>query len=185
MAEAEQQLSRVGRAPVSIPKGAEVTIKGRHITVKGNLGTLEHDVHPAINIKQEEDTIVVSPSGEVDGNVRALGGLTRQLVTNMVVGVTEGFKKELELRGVGYRASVSGKILNLTLGFSHPVNYSIPEGITIETPSQTEIVVKGADKQAVGQVSADIRAYRPPEPYKGKGIRYKGEHIVMKEGKKA
>lgn len=176
-------MSRVANNPISIPKGVEVNIAGQAVTVKGGKGSMALDVHPAVQILQENNELKFQAVQGME-NSNALAGTTRALLNNMVTGVSEGFEKKLQLVGVGYRAQAQGKVLNLTLGFSHPVAYDVPEGITIETPSQTEIVVKGSDKQQVGQVAANIRAYRPPEPYKGKGIKYSNEQIVRKEAKK-
>lgn len=145
---------------------------------------MKHDAHPLVDVKQEDGLLKFAARNN-SKNARALSGTTRALIQNMVTGVSDGFERKLEINGVGYRAQAQGKVLNLTLGFSHPVNFNIPEGITIETPSQTEIIVKGMDKQKVGQVAANIRDYRPPEPYKGKGVRYTGERIIRKEAKKA
>jgi len=168
---------------LAIPAGVTLTVDGQALTIKGAKGSLMHKVHPSVEIVQEADAVRFAPRGG-DTTFLALVGTTRALASSMVKGVTSGFEKKLELVGVGYRAQAQGKVLNLSLGFSHPVAYNVPEGITIETPSQTEILVKGIDKQVVGQVAADIRGYRPPEPYKGKGVRYAGEHIVRKEAKK-
>lgn len=176
-------MSRVAKNPVSVPSGVSVTLSGQELTVKGSKGELKRTVHDAVEIKHEENTLTfAAKDGVANGN--AFAGTMRSLVNSMVVGVSDGFEKKLQLVGVGYRAQAQGKTLNLTLGFSHPVNYEVPEGITVETPSNTEVVVKGADKQLVGQVAANIRAYRPPEPYKGKGVRYADEHIRRKEAKK-
>jgi large subunit ribosomal protein L6 len=175
-------MSRIAKDPVVIPAGVDVKFEGQLVTVKGSVGTLSLDVHPTVEIKQEDSQLIFAPAeGEKSW---ALAGTTRALLNNMVVGVTKGFEKKLQLNGVGYRAKATGNVLNLTLGFSHPVNYELPEGVKVETPSQTEVVVKGADKQQVGQVAAEIRAYRPPEPYKGKGVRYADEHVRRKEAKK-
>jgi large subunit ribosomal protein L6 len=175
-------MSRIAKDPVVIPAGVDVKFEGQLVTVKGSVGTLSLDVHPTVEIKQEDSQLNFAPAeGEKSW---ALAGTTRALLNNMVVGVTKGFEKKLQLNGVGYRAKATGNVLNLTLGFSHPVNYELPEGVKVETPSQTEVVVKGADKQQVGQVAAEIRAYRPPEPYKGKGVRYADEHVRRKEAKK-
>ena len=174
-------MSRIANKPVDILKGAEVTISGKTVSVKGPKGNMSMDLHESVNIEQDGDQLKLSAA---DAKAVAMTGTMRSLVNNMVVGVSQGFEKKLELIGVGYRAQAQGNTLNLSLGFSHPVNYAVPEGITIETPSQTEILVKGVDKQKVGQVSAEIRAYRPPEPYKGKGVRYSDEYVVRKEAKK-
>jgi len=176
-------MSRVAKAPVAIPAGVEVTINGQEVTVKGSKETMTWGVHELVEVKQEENNLIFS-GREGKKNSWQFAGTTRALINNMVIGVSTGFQKKLELNGVGYRAKATGKTLNLTLGFSHPVDYVLPEGITAETPSQTEIVLKGADKQQVGQVAAEIRAFRPPEPYKGKGIRYSDEHVRRKEAKK-
>lgn len=169
--------------PVTIPSGVSVSVSGQALEVKGSKGVMTHVVHDQVGINQEADSINFLPCAETKP-VYALVGTTRALMNNMIKGVSEGFERKLELVGVGYRAQAQGKVLNLTLGFSHPVEYPVPEGITIETPSQTEILVKGIDKQVVGQVAAEIRAFRPPEPYKGKGVRYSDERIVRKEAKK-
>ena len=177
-------MSRIGKKPVDLPKGVEVTLNGQHLKVKGPKGELELNVHPEMTVKVDEGVMTVErPSDQKEH--RALHGLTRALVANMVTGVSEGFQKTLEIIGVGYRADAKGKVLDLALGFSHPVQYQVPEGLTIETPNQTTVVIKGADKQAVGQAAAVIRGFRPPEPYKGKGIRYQGEHVRRKAGKTA
>lgn len=176
-------MSRVANNPISIPSGVQVSLAGQSIDVKGSKGELSHNIHPLVEVNQE-DAQLKFKAKDSSGGAKALAGTTRALVNNMVTGVSQGFEKKLQLVGVGYRAQAQGKQLNLTLGFSHPVEYPVPEGISIETPSQTEIVVKGVDKQQVGQVAANIRAYRPPEPYKGKGVRYADEHIVRKEAKK-
>ncbi|MDG6779179.1 50S ribosomal protein L6 [Thiomicrorhabdus sp. zzn3] len=176
-------MSRIAKAPVVVPAGVEVTLNGNAVTVKGSKATLTKEINPAVEITQADGTVTFAPvEGAANGWAQA--GTARALVNNMVTGVTDGFEKKLQLVGVGYRAQAQGKVLNLTLGFSHPVEHPVPEGITIETPSQTEIVVKGADKQLVGQVAADIRGYRPPEPYKGKGVKYADERILRKEAKK-
>ena len=178
-------MSRIAKLPVKLPQGVAATIAADAVTVKGAKGALTIKVGDGISVAQKDQTLVVSIAEGKSTNERvAAAGAARANLANMVQGVTRGFERKLELVGVGYRAAVQGKSLNLTLGFSHPVNFPVPEGITIETPSQTEIVVKGMDRQKVGQVAAVIRGYRPPEPYKGKGVRYTGEKIVMKEGKK-
>lgn len=169
--------------PVTIPSGVTISVNGQGLEVKGSKGALTHEVHAEVEINQEADSVSFAPRTE-SKPVYALVGTTRALFSSMIKGVSEGFERKLELVGVGYRAQAQGKVLNLTLGFSHPVEYAVPEGITVETPSQTEILVKGIDKQVVGQVAAEIRAYRPPEPYKGKGVRYSNEHVVRKEAKK-
>ena len=169
--------------PLDIPAGVEVNINNDVINVKGSKGAMEHKLHNSVEIKKDDNVLTLIPRENVP-NSGAQAGTARSLLNSMIVGVTAGFEKKLELVGVGYRAKAEGKSVNLTLGFSHPVNYALPEGITAETPSQTEIVIRGVDKQRVGQVAADIRAFRPPEPYKGKGVKYAGEHIVRKEAKK-
>jgi len=176
-------MSRVAKNPVQLPSGVDIKIDGQAVTVKGGKGSLEHTVHSSVTIKQDDKVLTFAPR---DGSktAMALAGTTRALLNNMVVGVTSGFEKKLQLVGVGYRAQAQGQKLNLTLGFSHPVEYAVPEGVAVETPSQTEIIVRGADKQKVGQVAAEIRSYRPPEPYKGKGVKYADEVIVRKEAKK-
>lgn len=176
-------MSRVAKKPVSIPSGLEITIDGDQVKVKGSKGQLETTVHPLVEAKMEDGEVRVMPRVEKK-EAWALAGTTRANINNMVVGCSEGFERKLELRGVGYRAQAQGGKLNLTLGFSHPVEFEVPEGITVETPSQTEVLVKGVDKQKVGQVAAKIRAYRPPEPYKGKGVRYADEQVIIKEAKK-
>ena len=176
-------MSRIANKPVEIPSGVEVSISGQSVSIKGKNGNMSMDVNKKVQVNQEDNAVKFIGKDGVDGSV-AMAGTMRSLVNNMVVGVSQGFEKKLELIGVGYRAQAQGNKLNLTLGFSHPVVYDVPEGITVETPSQTEIVIKGADKQKVGQVSAEIRAYRPPEPYKGKGVRYSDERVIRKEAKK-
>ncbi|MDI9514860.1 MAG: 50S ribosomal protein L6 [Clostridiaceae bacterium] len=175
-------MSRIGRMPVEIPAGVDVKINGQEVTVKGPKGTLVETFHSNMVIKKEGNTLVVTRPNDEKTN-RALHGLTRSLLSNMVTGVTQGFEKHLEIVGVGFRAQKQGKKLVLTLGYSHPVEMEEPAGITIEVPSPDKIIVKGADKQAVGEVAAKIRMKRPPEPYKGKGIKYAGEVIIRKEGK--
>jgi large subunit ribosomal protein L6 len=176
-------MSRVGKKPVELGKDLTAEVKGQSVTIKGKKGSLTLDVSPDIEVKVDGNLVrVAQRSGGRVAN--ALAGTTRAHIANMVTGVTKGFEKKLELVGVGYRAAVQGKKLNLTLGFSHPVEYAIPQGITIETPSQNEIIVKGMDRRQVGQVAADLRDWRAPEPYKGKGVRYTGEHIELKEAKK-
>ena len=176
-------MSRVAKEPVELPSGVDFSQSGSTLTFKGGKGTLTMELNSEVELKQDDNTLSVAPRSGSRFST-AIAGTTRALLANMAKGVSEGFEKKLELVGVGYRAQAQGKKLNLTLGFSHPVVYDVPEGITVETPSQTEILVKGADKQAVGQVAAEIRRYRPPEPYKGKGVRYSDERVVMKEAKK-
>jgi len=176
-------MSRIAKKPVELIAGVEINISGQSITVKGKQGTLSLDLHEAVSVKQEGGALTFAPNDGSKGTM-ALTGTMRSLVNNMLIGVTKGYSKQLQLVGVGYRAQMQGNVLDLSLGFSHPVKYTIPEGITVETPSQTEINVKGADKQRVGQVCAEIRAYRPPEPYKGKGVRYSDERVIRKEAKK-
>lgn len=176
-------MSRVGKQPIALPQGVEVSIDGQRVTVKGAKGTLEHEVHTLNAVAVEDGELRVSPNDDSQA-ANALSGTTRAVLQNMVTGVSAGFERKLEIVGVGYRAAVQGSKLNLSLGYSHPVEYPIPDGISIETPSQTEVLIKGIDKQQVGQVAANIRAYRRPEPYKGKGVRYSGEQIVKKEAKK-
>lgn len=176
-------MSRIAKAAVAVPSGVNVSLDGQNFSVKGPKGQLSRTVQPGIQVSQEDGFLKVAPESE-SKEAWAMAGTIRALVNNMVVGVSDGFEKRLTLVGVGYRAQAKGKVLNLTLGFSHPIDYPVPEGIQIQTPSQTEIVVSGADKQRVGQVAAEIRAFRPPEPYKGKGVRYADEHVVRKEAKK-
>lgn len=176
-------MSRIANAPVSLPSGVEVTLKGQQIKVKGSKGELEWNVHELVSVKQEETVVKVS-ANDSSKHAVALAGTTRALVNNMVEGVSAGFEKKLTIIGVGYRAQAQGQKLNLTLGFSHPVVYEVPEGIKVTTPSNTEIVVTGIDKQRVGQVAAEIRSYRKPEPYKGKGVRYSDEYVLRKQAKK-
>jgi large subunit ribosomal protein L6 len=176
-------MSRIGKAPISVPSGVDVTIADRHISVKGPKGTLERDLPGEITVRQDGDTLLVERPNDERQN-RALHGLVRSLVNNMVVGVHEEFTKELEIIGVGYRAAAAGSSkLDLALGFSHPVSVDAPEGITFEVPTPNRIVVRGIDKETVGQVAANIRKLRKPEPYKGKGVRYLGEHVAKKAGK--
>jgi large subunit ribosomal protein L6 len=176
-------MSRIAKEPVELPKGVEFSLSGTTVTLKGSKGSLSMDLNSEVEVVHDDDKLAVKArSGSRFAG--AVSGTTRALLANMVHGVCEGFEKKLELVGVGYRAQAQGSKLNLTLGFSHPVEYKVPEGISVETPSQTEVVVKGIDKQKVGQVAAEIRHFRPPEPYKGKGVRYAGERIVMKEAKK-
>lgn len=176
-------MSRIANAPIEIPKGVETTLLGSVISVKGSKGNLQLDLHELVGVAQDGDVLNVSAKDE-SRQAGALAGTFRSLINNMVVGVSEGFQRKLELQGVGYRAKAQGKTVNLTVGYSHPIDYVLPEGVTAETPSQTEIVISGADKQLVGQVAAEIRKFRPPEPYKGKGIRYADERVYRKEAKK-
>ncbi|NVK31805.1 MAG: 50S ribosomal protein L6 [Gammaproteobacteria bacterium] len=177
-------MSRVAKAPVALASGVEMKLEDSVLTVKGSKGELKASVHGCVQMSVEEGVVTFRPQDDSIKEQWAHCGTARAIAANCVKGVTEGFEKRLELRGVGYRAAAQGQTLNLNLGFSHPVAYAIPAGITVETPTPTEVVVKGADKQVVGQVAANIRGYRPPEPYKGKGVRYVGEHVVMKEAKK-
>jgi large subunit ribosomal protein L6 len=176
-------MSRVAKAPISVASGVDVKISGQQVTIKGSKGTMDLMVNSDVVVEQDGNELRVKPAAESKA-AWAMAGTMRALLNNMVVGVSAGFEKKLQLVGVGYRAQAKGKTLDLSLGFSHPVNYAAPDGITIETPSQTEIVVAGCDKQKVGQVAAEIRSYRPPEPYKGKGVRYADEHVMRKEAKK-
>jgi large subunit ribosomal protein L6 len=180
-------MSRIGKMPVNLPNNVQVRVDtgNGEVTIKGPKGELKMRVHPAVNLQQENNVIRVVPVDAGDKSAGKYHGLVRSLVNNMVIGVSEGFKKELSLVGVGYRAAIKGKELSLTLGYSHPVVHQIPEGIEVKVDRQTEVIVSGADKELVGQVSADIRAYRKPEPYHGKGIRYKDERIITKVGKAA
>lgn len=175
-------MSRIGRKPITVPAGVEVKLDGNHITVKGAKGTLEMDAHPDMTVKMDGNVITVERPSD-DKAHRALHGLTRSLINNMVVGVSEGFQKDLEINGVGYKAQKQGKKVVFNLGYSHPIEFDEPEGITIELPSQTQVIVKGADKQLVGETAAKIRKFRVPDVYKGKGIKYADEHLRTKEGK--
>jgi len=176
-------MSRVGKNPVTLPKGVDVTIAEGQVSVKGPLGTLSQAVVNGIGIKRDGDRLLVERQDET-ARSNAMSGTTRALLANMVQGVTKGFERKLNLVGVGYRAQAQGDKLNLSLGFSHPVVHAMPKGVKVETPTQTEIIIKGTDKQQVGQVAAEVRAYRPPEPYKGKGVRYSDESVILKETKK-
>ena len=175
-------MSRIAKAPIELPSGVELNVQGGEVKVKGPKGNLAIKLHPRVSLEQDDKNYLVKPASNSD---TPMAGTFRSLVNNMVVGVTDGFEKKLSLVGVGYRAQIQGDKLTLALGFSHPVVYNAPEGITIEAPTQTEIVVTGCDKQKVGQVASEIRAFRPPEPYKGKGVRYSDERVVRKEAKKA
>ena len=176
-------MSRIANNPVIIPAGVEVQLTGNDVQIKGAKGQLSLTMHDLVNIQQEDKQLTLAALNNSQ-EAKALAGTFRSLIQNMVIGVSDGFTKELELQGVGYRAQMRGATLNLSLGFSHPIEYAAPKGIDIETPSQTQVVVKGIDKQLVGQVCAEIRAFRPPEPYKGKGVRYLNEHVKRKEAKK-
>lgn len=176
-------MSRIAKAPITVPAGVEVKVNGQEITVKGGKGELVRTLNDAVVVKLEDSVLSFAPVEGVAG-AWAQAGTARANVNNMVVGVTEGFKKTLLLQGVGYRAQVKGQEINLTLGFSHPVVYTLPQGISVTAPSQTELVLEGSDKQVLGQVAAEIRAFRPPEPYKGKGVRYADENVRRKEAKK-
>jgi len=180
-------MSRVAKAPITIPTGIEVSLSGSSMTVKGKLGQMQMVVHPSVTVTNAENVLtfdIAKLDKKDQKKAWAQAGTARANTANLIQGVSEGWVKTLTLIGVGYRAKSAGKVIDLTLGFSHPVQYTLPEGISAETPSQTEIVIKGMDKQKVGQVAAEIRAYRPPEPYKGKGVRYTDEHVVRKEAKK-
>ena len=176
-------MSRVANNPVEIPSGVEITLSDQVIKVKGPKGELNQDTHPFVEISKDDNVLKFAATNS-EKAANAMAGTMRALVNNMITGVSNGFEKKLTLIGVGYRAQAQGNVLNLSLGFSHPVNHAIPEGVSVETPSQTEVIVRGIDKQKVGQTAANIRAYRPPEPYKGKGVRYSDEHVVRKEAKK-
>ena len=176
-------MSRVGKMPIALPQGAEATVSAEQITVKGPLGTMTQALNRLVKIENDNGTLKVAPADD-SREANAMSGTTRALVANMVNGVTKGFERKLTLVGVGFRAQAQGDKLNLSLGFSHPVIHQMPAGVKCETPSQTEIVIKGIDKQKVGQTAAEVRAYRAPEPYKGKGVRYADEVVVLKETKK-
>ena len=177
-------MSRVAKKPIELPAGVELKLNESKVTVKGGNGTLELDLHPLVEVKVEDKTVTVAAGNPNNRAAWAHAGTTRALVNNMVTGVSTGFTKSLEINGVGYRAQAKGQTINLTLGFSHPVEYTLPAGVTAETPSNTQIILKGADKQLLGQCAAEIRSYRRPEPYKGKGIRYSDEQVRRKEAKK-
>lgn len=177
-------MSRIAKKALTLPKGVEVSISGQNLKVKGTKGAFDFAVHDAVEVSHEDNVLKFKAKRDNDSAGWALAGTTRALANNMVVGVSQGFEKKLQLVGVGYRAQAQGNKLNLSLGFSHPVVHDMPEGITVETPSQTEIIIRGSDKQKVGQVAAEVRAYRPPEPYKGKGVKYVDEVILRKETKK-
>ncbi|MBT5517730.1 MAG: 50S ribosomal protein L6 [Rhodobiaceae bacterium] len=176
-------MSRIGKKPVEIPKGVEVSLNGQNMSVKGPKGELAVELSENVTVAQDDGGVTLAPANKSQ-TARSFWGLSRSLVQNLMTGVSEGFTRKLQLQGVGYRASMQGKTLKLSLGFSHDVDFPVPEGISVECPSQTEIVITGIDKQQVGQVASEIRSYRPPEPYKGKGVRYEGEYVFRKEGKK-
>ncbi|MDI1278980.1 50S ribosomal protein L6 [Methylobacter sp.] len=176
-------MSRIAKAPVIIPSGVDIKLEGNNVTIKGSNGQLSYDINSAVSLGITDNVIQVQWDKD-DKKATAQAGTARAIVSNMVIGVSAGFEKKLTLIGVGYRAQAKGNILNLALGFSHPVDFEVPAGVLVETPSQTEILIKGSDKQLVGEVAAKIRAYRPPEPYKGKGVRYADEHVARKEAKK-
>jgi large subunit ribosomal protein L6 len=176
-------MSRVAKRPVPVPGKVSIEVSGQDVRVKGPKGELHHSLHPKVAMQQEGGELKFAPVGEGQ-DAWAQAGTARAVLANMVTGVSTGFQRKLTLVGVGYRAAAKGNVLSLSLGFSHPVDYQVPPGITVETPSQTEIVISGSDKQKVGQVAAEIRAYRPPEPYKGKGVRYSDEVVLRKEAKK-
>jgi len=176
-------MSRIAKEPIELPKGVEFRQSGNVVTLKGGNGELSLELNSEVELTQEDNVLKLAPRSGSRFST-AIAGTMRSILSNMATGVSKGFERKLELVGVGYRAQAQGKKLNLTLGFSHPVEYAVPEGISVETPSQTEIVIKGADKQKVGQVAAEIRGFRPPEPYKGKGVRYADERVMLKEAKK-
>lgn len=177
--------SRVGKQPIAVPAGVNVVVSGQQVALKGKNGSAELLVHPWVIVQHEGGELKVAPRVlSNEAKYRAMTGTMRALLNNMVIGVNQGFERKLQLIGVGYRAQAQGGVLNLTLGFSHPIEFKVPNGITIQTPTQTEIIIRGVDKQIVGEVAAQIRAYRPPEPYKGKGVRYADETIILKEAKK-
>lgn len=177
-------MSRIANMPIKIPTGVQAHVDGQQINIKGSKGSFEYKLNDLVKIELNDSILTVKPKNENVKKHWAMAGTMRAITNNMIVGVSEGFEKKLELVGVGYRAQAQGNNLNLTLGFSHPVVHEIPDGVTVETPSQTEIVLRGIDKQKIGQTAAEIRAYRPPEPYKGKGVKYHGEYIIRKEAKK-
>ncbi len=176
-------MSRIGKRPVELPSGVEATLAGQTVSVKGPKGTRSFKATDDVSLTLDDGAITVAPRGS-SKRARQQWGMSRTMVENLVIGVTKGFRRELEIQGVGYRAQMQGDVLKLALGYSHDVNFDVPAGVTVTAPKQTEIVVEGSDEQQVGQVAANIRGWRPPEPYKGKGIRYKGEFIFRKEGKK-
>lgn len=176
-------MSRIAKAPVIVPKGVDIKLDGNNVTVKGSNGQLSHQINPAVTLGITDNLVQIQWNKD-DKKATAQAGTARAIVNNMVIGVSSGFERKLALVGVGYRAQAKGNILNLALGFSHPIDFEVPAGISVETPSQTEIVIKGHDRQLVGEVAAKIRAFRPPEPYKGKGVRYAEEQVARKEAKK-
>ena len=176
-------MSRIAKAPVIIPSGVDIILEGNNVTVKGNNGQLSYDINSAVSLSITDNIIQVLWNKE-DKKATAQAGTARAIVNNMIVGVSSGYEQKLTLIGVGYRAQAKDNILNLSLGFSHPIDFELPDGVSVQTPTQTEIIIKGSDKQLVGEVAAKIRAYRPPEPYKGKGVRYADEHVARKEAKK-
>lgn len=177
-------MSRIAKMPIELPSGVEVVINGQNLNVKGSKGAFDYIINSDVIISQEDGSLVFNPRVENNKKHWAMAGTMRAVTGNMVTGVSEGFEKKLELVGVGYRAQAQGNKLNLTLGFSHPIIHEIPQGVTVETPSQTEIILRGIDKQVIGQTASEIRSYRPPEPYKGKGVKYADERIIRKEAKK-
>jgi len=176
-------MSRIAKAPVTIPSGVDIKLEGNNVTIKGSNGQLSYDIDPSVSLDIADNVIQIQWDRD-DKKATAQAGTARAIVNNMVIGVSSGFEKKLALVGVGYRAQAKGNILNLALGFSHPIDFEVPAGVSVDTPTQTEILIKGYDKQLVGEVAAKIRAYRPPEPYKGKGVRYAEEHVARKEAKK-
>ena len=177
-------MSRIAKNPVALPSGVDFKVDGQKLGIKGSKGSFDYTVHDTVQVTVEDGSVTFAPAEGANDSAWAMAGTMRSLVNNMVQGVSNGFERKLELVGVGYRAQLKGNSLNLSLVFSHPVIYDLPEGVSAELPSQTEIILRGVDKQVLGQVAANIRAYRPPEPYKGKGVKYAGEHIVRKEAKK-
>ena len=177
-------MSRIAKMPIELPAGVEANINGQKINIKGSKGAFDYTINEQVTISQDGNELFVKPKNESNNKHWAMAGTMRAITGNMVTGVSDGFEKKLELVGVGYRAQAQGNQLNLTLGFSHPIVHQIPQGVTVETPSQTEIILRGIDKQVIGQTAAEIRSYRPPEPYKGKGVKYAGERIIRKEAKK-
>jgi large subunit ribosomal protein L6 len=177
-------MSRIAKSPIVVPKGVDIQLAGQDVTIKGAKGVMNLRVNEQVAVEQKDGVLNVSPKKDDEKDSWSMAGTMRSLLNNMVAGVSQGFDRKLELVGVGYRAQAKGNVLSLSLGFSHPVEFPVPDGIEIKTPTPTEIIVSGCDKQVVGQTAAEIRAYRPPEPYKGKGVRYADEHVVRKEAKK-